>query len=541
MPIRIRKDKTPKTNSRGSSNSGKNRNTGNTVGGSGISGGMIASLAPMAINLFRKNPKIGIVIVILAIVGFFLFSSGNSGGGSSNNNGQSDNEQYQDNGQIYNYRTGMEMDDEIYDRAEVYEPLAANSKNILPMKVSLKSYCPARKNQGSQGSCVGWASAYAARTILYARQTGKDPNDAAFSPSYLYNQIALTGCQGSYLQNAMETMKRSGVAPLSEFSYTEKNCSKKPNISQKELASQFKTRGFQRLSIDGNNYKTNLQAIKQNLAQGAPVVIGMMVGGTFMNKMNGQKIWSPTQRDRNSIKSFGGHAMCVIGYDDNLNGGSFQIMNSWGTLWGDGGTFYVSYKDFQYFNREAYGLYPMGTSEKTDPNKMSASIGLVYNSSVSNIDLKYQGGITFKTKSPIKMDTDFKVEVTNSVECYVYVFGEETDGSNYVLFPYTSKHSPYCGITGTRVFPRGYSMYADDLGTTDRMAVIVSKEKLDYGKYSSAITKASGYTYEQKVKNALKNILVDNIDFKGGKTFSFECDVTSKNSVAIIIEIDKSN
>jgi hypothetical protein len=35
-------------------------------------------------------------------------------------------------------------------------------------------------------------------------------------------------------------------------------------------------------------------AMKQQLAQGAPVVIGMMVGGSFMQDMEGQE-WIPTQ------------------------------------------------------------------------------------------------------------------------------------------------------------------------------------------------------------------------------------------------------
>ncbi|ULT46065.1 DUF4384 domain-containing protein [Niabella defluvii] len=52
------------------------------------------------------------------------------------------------------------------------------------------------------------------------------------------------------------------------------------------------------------------------------------------------------------------------------------------------------------------------------------------------------------------------MEVKNSTECYIYIFGQETNGSSYVLFPYlkpgetVSKHAPYCGITGYRLFPK---------------------------------------------------------------------------------------
>ena len=540
MPIRIRKDK-DSSNTSQKPIPKRNSSSGNSGGGSGIGGSIITALLPTLIGLFRKNPKVGLIVLGVGLLLFFVIGRGGCSDSTPNSEGfQEETVVNEKSSNPTSSFTGdLFMDEAIYDKAEVYAPLANNAKNPLPESVSLLKYCPKRMNQGSQGSCVGWASAYSARTILYARQSGKDPNDVKFSPSYLYNQIALKGCQGSYLNNAMEVMKKGGVAPYSKFAYSEKSCTKQPPSDVKQLAANFKTKGFNRLSVDGDNYKTDLLAIKQNLAQGAPVVIGMMVGGTFMSKMNGKSFWKPTDKDYD-MSNFGGHAMCVIGYDDYKEGGAFQIMNSWGEAWGSKGIFWIRYNDFEYFTREAYGLYPMGDSEKYDTQKMSASIGLIYNNTGKNIDLNYQGGITFKTNSPIKKGTDFKVEVTNDVECYVYVFGEEIDKSNYVLFPYTAKHSPYCGITGTRVFPNDYSMYADTKGETDRIAVIVSKQPIDYKKLSKAITNAAGVTYEQKVKNALSGELISNVDFKGGKTFSFKCNTGTKNAVAAILEFDKN-
>lgn len=527
MPIRIRKDKNS------SSSNQKNipkSSSGGISGGSGLGGSIITALLPTLIGLFRKNPKVGIIVLIIGAILFFVVGRGGCAGGGG----------YQAREEVSeNYEGDLFMDEKVYDKAEVFAPLADNAKNPLPDNVSLLKYCPSRKNQGSQGSCVGWASAYAARTILYARQTGEKPNSVKFSPSYLYNQIALKGCQGSYLHNAMETMKKGGVAPYSKFAYTEKSCSKQPSSDVKKLAANYKTKGFNRLSKGGSNYETDLLAIKQNLAQGAPVVIGMEVGGSFMTKMMGKSFWKPTKSDYYK-SGFGGHAMCVIGYDDFKEGGAFEIMNSWGENWGKKGVFWIRYNDFEYFTREAYGLYPMGDAEKFNTKKMSADIGLIYNQNGKNIDLNYQGGITFKTNKPIKKGTDFKVEVTNDIECYIYVFGEETDGSNYTLFPYTAKHSPYCGITGTRVFPNDHSLYADDKGNTDRIAVVIAKQPMDYNKLSKAISNAPGYSYEQKVKNALDGELVSDINFKGGKTFSFTCDTKNKNAVAAILEFDKN-
>lgn len=135
---------------------------------------------------------------------------------------------------------GGEMKEEIFDKAEVYEPLADNRKNPLPERVTLEPYCPDRLNQGSQGSCVAWSSAYAARTILESKATGTNPNKNAFSPSYLYNQIALEGCQGSYIQYAMDKMQKEGLAKFEDFEYDESDCSRQPPGDLKTSAAQIK-------------------------------------------------------------------------------------------------------------------------------------------------------------------------------------------------------------------------------------------------------------------------------------------------------------
>lgn len=524
MPIRIRKDKGSSNQQRRISRS----NSSSGRSGSRAGSGLLGMLLPIIINLFKKKPKLTIALAVIGVALYFFMGSGsNSSGPASSNIVQS------------LLSTGLNMDQKVYDKAEVFEPLADNIKNPLPERVTLEKNCPKRRNQGAQGSCVGWSSGYAARTILMSKATGQNPNDVTFSPSFVYNQIALEGCQGTYLHKAMELMKNKGALPFSEFAYNENSCNKQPSSYELQDAASYRTKGFNRLSKGGDNYATDLLAIKQNLAQGAPVVIGMMVGGTFMSNMTGKNIWIPKESDYKQ-SNFGGHAMCVIGYDDYLEGGAFQIMNSWGEEWGNKGMFWIRYNDFEYFNREAYGLYPMGDSEKFNTTKLAAKIGLVQKDNGKYFPIEYQEGIRYKTTTPIKIDTDFKIEITNSVECYTYIFGQETDKSSYVLFPYTPKHSPYCGITGTRVFPKDYSLYADNLGTTDYMMVLVSKQKLDFNKLNDAINNANANTYEAKVENALENELARNVKFGGDNGLAtFNCDTENKSMVAMILEIEK--
>ena len=516
MPIRIRRDK-------GSSNSGG--------GGGGRSGGglghiLLGALLPSFFRWFRRNPKLGILVLLIG-GGVYFFLSQNNPDLVSNILSESGN------------GTGLEMKEEIYDKAEVFEALANNAKNPMPERESLEKYCPTRLSQGSQGSCVGWSSAYAARTILQARATGQDPNRIAFSPSYLYNQIALAGCQGTYLNEAMEVMKQGGSLPFSKFAYDESSCNHKPDRQELQAASAYKTRGYNRLTASGDDYTTDLLAIRQNLAQGAPVVIGMEVGGSFMQSMEGREVWRPTRADYQK-GGFGGHAMCVIGYDDNKEGGAFQIMNSWGENWGKRGVFWIRYKDFKYFTREAYGLYPMGSADVPKNDKLDAKVALIYNKTGKSIPFKHEGGIQFSATEKLKINTDFKVEITNSMECYTYIFGEETDGSSYVLFPYTAKHSPYCGITGTRLFPKDHSLFADAKGRKDHFVILISKQKLDYTKLNDYFNQAKASSYAQKVSSTLGKELIQNVSFKTGQTISFETGKNaSQNMVAIVLEVDK--
>jgi C1A family cysteine protease len=490
--------------------------------GGGGGGFNLLALLPMLFGLFRKNPKTGIVLLLIGGAVYYFM-----GGMPSSTNAS----------QLL--ATGASFDPALYDQTEVYEPLADNIKNPLPERVSLEKYCPKRLNQGEQGSCVGWGNAYAARTILESQRTGKAPDQVAFSPSYLYNQISLEGCQGSYIENAMEVMQGQGVLPLSQFPYNAQSCSNQPTPSQKQSASQFKMTGYNRLTKSGDNQEVDMLAMKQNLAQGAPVVVGMMVGGSFMQPMMGEEVWVPSANDYNMM-NFGGHCMAVVGYDDFKYGneGAFLLMNSWGNEWGKNGMAWIRYKDFAYFTKEAYGVYPMGNADKPLTNNLSVQFGLLDNATQKNIPLKNKGSNVFITEQAIAKGTKFKIEVTNSLECYTYLFGQETDNSSYVLFPYTKKHSPYCGITGTRLFPKDFSLQADEIGSKDYMAIVVTKKPIDYNQLNTLISQQSG-SYAEKVNKALGKSLLQSVTFNPGEKIGFTLNNVNEGAVAMMIEVDK--
>jgi hypothetical protein len=524
MPIRMRKDK-----SDGNSQSGRPRrrrsSASESKGVRGLGGNLVGILI-YALPWLLKRPKVLAVLVVLGVVVYFFFGR--------------DLAALPQDGSQPSYFTGGNFDKAKYEETEIFEPLADNIKNPLPTKVSLLEYAPSRLNQGRQGSCVAWASAYAARTILEARRTGNSPNSVRFSPSFMYNQISTDhyNCQGSYISLAMNNMLNQGAVAYSDFKYDPSSCSRKPTSSLKRKANKYKINGFQRLTEDGQSGTAEMLAIKQNLAHGSPVIIGMLVGGTFMSDMNGRDLWEPTDLDYDQ-NEFGGHAMCVIGYDDYMAGGSFQLMNSWGEQWGEQGICWIRYSDFRYFNVESYGVYPMGNANDVAQKTFSGSFALELNSGAKTIVLKHQEGIYFETVGKLSSNDKFKVEFTNNIECYTYIFGKEMDGSAYVLFPYTQKHSPYCGVTGTRLFPRDYSMQADDLGKKDKIAVLITKEPIDYNDMNNRINSGKAKTFEERVEIAMAGKYDNNVRFSGTKMISFEGSTSKEKDIVFVIGVKK--
>ena len=452
---------------------------GHRPGGGG--GGGLFQLLPLLLMLFRRPG--GWLILLLLAGGYFLLNMGGGGLFSEANVGS--------------FATGGVLDPKEYAKAQVYEGLTEDDiRNPLPGFISLARYAPPRLNQGKQGSCVAWSAAYGAHTILASASTGMPAQQVAFSPAYLYNQIALQGCQGSYLERAMNAMRRKGRVPFNAFPYDENNCTRPVPSSLDGVAAQNRIHGFNRLTGGEDVSGLSIRAIKEHLATGAPVVIGMMVGGSFMDGMIGRKLWEPTRSDY-SMAGFGGHAMTVIGYDDRLAGGAFQIMNSWGPEWGDNGIGWVRYADFKHFTREAYGIDPLPV-QGAEQIPFDVELGLVRVDEKAKpagyIPIRPSAAHVFTTTASVPAGTRFKMEVKNATPCYVYVFGREADGRSYTLFPYPAEadptktaYTPYCGITGYRLFPKDKSMMPDEVGNKDYMAVVVSTQELDWYKLNQRI------------------------------------------------------
>ena len=223
-----------------------------------------------------------------------------------------------------------------------------DSSKVNNSSFSLRQYAPPVMSQGQLGSCVAWASTYAGLTIV-KRIESNNINFEPFSPLNLYVRYKKifreSPCNpGAIIPVALNILKQKGCNLFKNF----------PNrcegiVSEKM---EFKDKLYDFDGIDRNE----VIKIKSAITAQIPVVIGINCysGDDWKNAVLDDGVWSGYF----SGTVVGGHAMCLIGYDDNKGGGSFEIMNSWGKEWGDKGFFWIKYADFVKHVDECYALIP---------------------------------------------------------------------------------------------------------------------------------------------------------------------------------------
>ena len=235
---------------------------------------------------------------------------------------------------------GLLLDEDVYKSIPLASTAAMGS---LPNSKDLSSWFPVPGDQGQQSSCVAWAVGYGLKSYQEAVENKKKPtsNNSVFSPSYIYNQIKLGGCEGgSYIKSALDILKSEGVPRLYDFPYDSNNCSSRPNKNIKDKASRYKIAEWRRVSVQ------NELEVKSQLAASFPVVIMMEIDQGFMN-LNYNQIYNNKSGARK-----GYHAMVVVGYDNSKS--AYKVLNSWGTDWGTNGYCWISYSAFKSSVKEGY-------------------------------------------------------------------------------------------------------------------------------------------------------------------------------------------
>ena len=234
-------------------------------------------------------------------------------------------------------------------------PLTYSATSInqnLPDSYDLSPFMPPVRSQGTQGSCVGWATAYYLKSYQEKIQHGFEYNSfrKVMSPAYIYNQIKVSSdCSlGSCIESALYELKTQGVCSWESFPYNDNNCTILPNNSQKSEASNNKI--LQGYKFDNETIINNIsysqeEIFKDLLYQKIPIIIAMDLDQNFSiaTPRNQDNIYIYQNYDPTQFK--GKHAMLIVGYNNNLN--AFKVVNSWGSQWGNNGYCWISYNFFK--------------------------------------------------------------------------------------------------------------------------------------------------------------------------------------------------
>ncbi|MBI2432449.1 MAG: hypothetical protein HYV26_06220 [Candidatus Hydrogenedentes bacterium] len=219
---------------------------------------------------------------------------------------------------------------EYYDAVPGVDP-SGETRQVR--SIDLSPSFPAPGNQGSQGSCVGWATAYALKSYHEKLEVGWALNGTSrvFSPAYVFNQIHLPDCNGSYISEALDLIVNQGCATWATMPYSDAGCGLAPNATQRNEATNFRAGRWYRLN--------SVLEAKDALTNRDPVVIGIPVYNNFNFLSGTGSVYNTAQGN-----SQGGHAVTIVGFDDDQFGGAFRVINSWGTSWGDEGFFWMPYE-----------------------------------------------------------------------------------------------------------------------------------------------------------------------------------------------------
>jgi hypothetical protein len=252
------------------------------------------------------------------------------------------------------FPTGLEFEDEIYEVQPVIS-LQTGGKSI-PASVDLSVYAPFPRHQGTIFSCVGWSVGYGALTIERAILNGwtdrmKITNESS-SALFLYNQIKIGNCnRGARISDALNFLQDKGDCLAKYYDKNLDDCEQPVSPDLVKNAENYKISDYAALFDGDIDNGEKISRIKKALAQNKPVIIGLRIKNNFY-KLEDAGFWHP---DLGDTTYAGGHAMVVVGYDDNLS--AFKVFNSWGTKWGKNGIIWVKYNEFAKYCKYAYIIY----------------------------------------------------------------------------------------------------------------------------------------------------------------------------------------
>ncbi len=192
-------------------------------------------------------------------------------------------------------------------------------------------------DQGSTGSCVGWACADSVLRWHFVT-AGRIPQTAPLSPRFVWMASKETDpfitrptgfieTEGTSLKAALDIARKFGVVRDSVLPFGSGRLYPGQAETFYAIAAQLKILAYFNLGSSQTSWR-----------------IWLATMGPILTRLNVDDTWYDATENGGALDEYlpdtarGGHAVALVGYQS----GRFIVRNSWGTDWGDGGFAYAS-------------------------------------------------------------------------------------------------------------------------------------------------------------------------------------------------------
>lgn len=239
--------------------------------------------------------------------------------------------------------------DWTYETAAEAELIAAAPP--IPASKDLRASWWRIADQGTTGSCVGWATADSVLRWHFVKEK-RLPENALLSPRFIWMAAKETDpfltrpttfleTEGTSLKTALDIARKFGVVRDITLPFASGKLYPKEAKTFYAIAALRKIGAYFNLDVNLSNWRSWL-------ATKGPILTRLDVDAT----------WDEATANRGRLEEYkpqtkrGGHAVAIVGYTPD----GFIVRNSWGTRWGDKGFAYASLAYAQEAFTEAYGV-----------------------------------------------------------------------------------------------------------------------------------------------------------------------------------------
>jgi C1A family cysteine protease len=227
-------------------------------------------------------------------------------------------------------------------------------RTALPASTDLRRAWWKVADQGSTGSCVGWATADSVLRWHFAKagwlrqseqlsaryvwMASKETDQYMSAPS-TFIEVA-----GTSLKAALDVARKFGVVRSSVLPFAGALYGSEPETFY-AIAARLKIRSYFNLTLGRS---TKLEDWRRWLATNGPI----------LTRLDVDRTWQDARDTAGKLDEYrpetarGGHAVAIVGYTPDR----FIVRNSWGTGWGDKGFAHASLAYAQDAFTEAYGV-----------------------------------------------------------------------------------------------------------------------------------------------------------------------------------------